>query len=42
MFGVKDGPPTYQIAITKTFKKYLDSSMKIFLDDFIMYGKSSA
>jgi hypothetical protein len=33
-FGVKNGPPTYKRAITKTFKEYLDNFMKIFLDDF--------
>jgi hypothetical protein len=38
LFGVKNGPPTYQRVITKTFKKYLDNFMKIFLDDFIMYS----
>jgi len=37
-FGVKNGPPTYQKAITKTFKEYLDSFMRIFLDDFIVYS----
>jgi len=37
-FGVQNGPLTYQRAMTKTFKKYLDSFMKIFLDDFIMYS----
>jgi hypothetical protein len=30
-FGVKNGPPTYQ-------RKYLDSFMKMFLDDFTMYS----
>jgi hypothetical protein len=37
-FGVKNGPPTCQKAMTKTFKKYLDNFMKIFLDDFTMYN----
>jgi hypothetical protein len=37
-FGVKNRPPTYQKAITKTFKEYLDNFMKIFLDDFIVYS----
>jgi hypothetical protein len=37
-FGVKNGLPTYHRAITKTFKKYLDNFMKIFLDDFTMYS----
>jgi hypothetical protein len=33
-FGVKNGPPTYQRAITKTFQEYIDVFMKILLDDF--------
>jgi len=37
-FGVIDGPPTFQRAINKTFRKYLDQFMKIFLDDFIIYS----
>jgi hypothetical protein len=32
-FKVKNGPPTYQKVVTKMFKEYLDSFMKIFLDD---------
>jgi hypothetical protein len=36
-FGVKIGPPTYQSARTKSLREYLDSFMKIFLDDFTMY-----
>jgi hypothetical protein len=41
LFGVKNGPPTYQNmfgVITKTFREYLDSFMNIFLDDFIVYN----
>jgi hypothetical protein len=37
-FGVKNGPPTYEKIITKTFREYLDNFMKIFLDDFIVYN----
>jgi hypothetical protein len=37
-FGVLNGPPTYQRAVTKTFREYLDNFMKIFLDDFIRYN----
>jgi hypothetical protein len=37
-FGVKNGLPTYQKIVTKTFREYLDSFMKIFLDDFTMYN----
>jgi hypothetical protein len=32
------GLQTYQKAITKAFRKYLDNFMKIFLDDFTMYN----
>ncbi len=37
-FGVKNEPPTFQRIITKTFKKYLYNSMKIFLNDFTIYS----
>jgi hypothetical protein len=37
LFGVKNEPLTYQKAVTKTFKKYLDNFIKIFLNDFIVY-----
>jgi hypothetical protein len=40
LFGVKNGPLTYERAATKTFKEYLDNFMKIFLDDFTMYMES--
>jgi len=36
-FGVKNGPPTYQRAITKAFREYTDVFMKIFLDDFTIF-----
>jgi len=36
-FGVKNGPPTFQRVVSRTFRKYLDQFMKIFLDDFIVY-----
>jgi hypothetical protein len=32
-----NGPPTYHKVVTKTFIKYLDKFMKIFLDDSIVY-----
>jgi hypothetical protein len=43
-FGVKNESLTYQKAVTRTFKKYLDTFMKIFLDNFIVYrhGESFA
>jgi hypothetical protein len=37
LFGMKNGPLTYQKVLTKAFREYLDNFMKIFLDDFIMY-----
>jgi len=37
-FGVKNGPPTYEKDVIKTFKEYLDNFMKIFLDDFRVYN----
>jgi hypothetical protein len=37
-FGVKNGPLTFQQAMTKTFRKYVDIFMKIFMDDFIVYS----
>jgi hypothetical protein len=36
MFGVKNGPPTYQKVVTKTLREYLNNFMKVFLDDFIV------
>jgi hypothetical protein len=37
-FGVKNGPPTFQRVISKTFREYLHQFMKIFLDDFTIYS----
>jgi hypothetical protein len=37
-FGVKNGPPTFQRVISKTFKEYLDQFMNIFLNDFMVYS----
>jgi len=41
LFRVKNGPPTYQKAMTKAFREYLDSFMKIVLDDFTVYHMES-
>ncbi len=41
LFGVKNGPATYQKIVTKAFREYLDIFMKIFLDDFIVYYMES-
>jgi hypothetical protein len=40
-FGVKNGPSTYQRAITKAFREYIDVFMKIFLDDFTIFSDMS-
>jgi len=40
-FGVKNGPPRYQRAMTKAFREYLDSFVKIFLDEFTVYHMES-
>jgi hypothetical protein len=40
-FGVKNGPPTYQKAITKALCEYIDGFMKIFLDDFTIFNDLS-
>jgi hypothetical protein len=37
-FGVKNVPPTFQRAVNKAFRKYLDQFMKIFVDDFMVYS----
>jgi hypothetical protein len=37
-FGVINGPPTFQRAVSKTFREYLDKFVKTFLDDFIVYS----
>jgi hypothetical protein len=37
-FGFKNGPSTYQKVVTRAFKEYLDSFMKIFMDDFMVYS----
>jgi hypothetical protein len=37
-FGVKNGPPTFQIVVGKTFREYLDQFMKIFLNNFMVYS----
>jgi hypothetical protein len=36
-FGMKR-PPTFKKVMTKTFREYMDSFMKIFLNDFTTYN----
>jgi hypothetical protein len=40
-FGVKNGPRTYQRAITQACHEYIDVFMKIFLDDFTIFSDLS-
>jgi len=40
-FGEKNGPPTYQRVITKTFREYIDVFMKKNLDDLIVFNDLS-
>ncbi len=40
-FRVKNGPHTYQRVVTKAFHEYIDVSMKIFLDDLIIFNDLS-
>jgi hypothetical protein len=37
-FSVKNELPIYQKTVTKTFCEYINVFMKIFLDDFIVFG----
>jgi hypothetical protein len=37
-FGVKNGPLKIPKSSHKTFKKYLNQFMKVFLDDFMIYS----
>jgi hypothetical protein len=37
-FGIKNGPPTYQLAVDRVFKDYLGKFMKLILDDFTVYN----
>jgi len=36
-FGMKKRPPTFKKVMTKAFREYLDSFMKIFLNNYTTY-----
>jgi hypothetical protein len=38
-FGLCNVPTTFQKAMTKTFKEYLNKFMQVFLDNFNVYGR---
>jgi hypothetical protein len=40
-FRVKNGPHTYQRAMTKAFSEYIDVFMRISLDDFTIFSDVS-
>lgn len=40
-FVLKNAPPTFQKFIQKAFAPYLTSFMRVFLDDFSVFGKIS-
>jgi hypothetical protein len=41
VFWVKNGLPTYQSIVTKSFHEYIDEFMKIFLDDSTIFNNMS-
>ncbi|MCO5555051.1 hypothetical protein L7F22_008591 [Adiantum nelumboides] len=38
-FGLKNAPPTFQKAVQHVFSKILTTFMRVFLDDFSVFGK---
>jgi hypothetical protein len=40
LFGLTNASPTFQKAINKIFKEYIDEFMNIYIDDIIIYLKS--
>ena len=38
-FGLKNGPPSFSKAAFKTFEPYLTEFMRIFMDDFSIFGE---
>lgn len=38
-YGLCNAPTTYQKVVTKTFNKYLNDFMQVFLDDFSVFSK---
>ena len=37
-FGLKNGPPSFSKAAFKTFEPYLTHFMRIFVNDFLVFG----
>ena len=40
-FGLKYAPPSFSKAAFKTFEPYLTDFMRIFMDDFLVFGEKS-
>ena len=38
-FGLKNGPPSFSWVAQKTFEHYLFDFMRVFMDDFSVFGK---
>ena len=38
-FGLKNGPPSFSWVANKTFEPYLSDFMRVFMDDFSVFGK---
>jgi len=39
-FGLKNAPPTFQRAMNKIFREYIDDFMNVYIDDIVIYSKS--
>lgn len=39
-FGLTNAPPTFQRAMDKIFKEYIDEFMNIYIDDIVIYSKT--
>ena len=38
-FGLKNGPPSFNFVAQKTFEPYLSDFMRVFMDDFSVFGE---
>jgi hypothetical protein len=39
-FGLTNAPPTFQRAMDKAFREYIDEFMNVYIDDIVIYSKS--
>ena len=40
-FGLKNGPPSFSEVASKTFEPYLTDFMRVFMDDFSVFGRKA-